>query len=92
MSVIINIGSVSRALPPALAPTSIPSSQSPVSQTSGGDRVKLSRCGPALTHAEEGSSFCTARTRAIRAEILDGTYETPERINGTVERLLDVIV
>lgn len=37
------------------------------------------------------SSFRTAWLRAIRAEISDGTYETPERINGTVDRLLDVL-
>ena len=33
-----------------------------------------------------------AQYKAIRAEIENGTFVTPERIHGTVERLLDVIV
>ncbi len=37
-------------------------------------------------------SLRLAKTNAIRAEIDAGTYETPERIRGTVERLLDIIV
>ena len=45
----------------------------------------------ALSRAVFDSSFRIARTRAIRAEILNRTYETPERIDRTVERLLDVI-
>ena len=37
------------------------------------------------------TSFRMARTRAIRAEIDAGNYETPERIRGTVDRLLDLL-
>jgi len=32
-----------------------------------------------------------ARVRAVQADIENGNYETPERISGTVDRLLDVI-
>jgi hypothetical protein len=32
-----------------------------------------------------------ARVRALQTEIEGGDFETPERISGTVERLLDVI-
>jgi hypothetical protein len=32
-----------------------------------------------------------AWVRAVRAEIESGTYETAERIERTVERLLDVV-
>lgn len=39
----------------------------------------------------EPSSFRLAMVNAIRARIADGTYETSERINGTVDRLLDVL-
>lgn len=39
----------------------------------------------------EPSSFRLAMVNAIRARIADGTYETPECINGTVDRLLDVL-
>jgi len=37
------------------------------------------------------SSLRTARLNAIRAEIKNGTYETPARITATVDRLLDVL-
>lgn len=55
------------------------------------DIVEMSEFAEALARAAERSTFRIARTRAIRAEIVAGTYETPERINGTVDRLLDVI-
>ena len=53
--------------------------------------VQRARADSALADPILDSSFCLARTRAIRAEILNNTYETPERIDTTVERLLDVI-
>ena len=56
-----------------------------------GDTAEFSVRGTALARAMEESSLRIARTRAIREEIANGTFETPERINETVERLLDVI-
>ncbi len=55
------------------------------------DTVEFSHAGMALARAVEDSSLSLARTRVIRAEIHAGTFETPARIEGTVERLLDVI-
>jgi hypothetical protein len=55
------------------------------------DTVEISRFARALARAVELSSFSVARTRAIRAEIENGTFETRRRIEGTVNRLLDVI-
>jgi len=40
----------------------------------------------------EQSSMRRARVRAVQSEIETCTYETSERISGTVDRLLDVIV
>lgn len=37
------------------------------------------------------SSFRSAKVQAVRGEIEAGTYETSERIAGTVSRLIDVI-
>lgn len=45
----------------------------------------------AVSRAVELSSFSIARARAVRSEIDHGTYETSARVDGTVERLLDVI-
>ncbi len=39
----------------------------------------------------ERSSLRRAKLAAVREQIALGTYETPERISGTVHRLLDVI-
>ncbi|MBU0718510.1 MAG: hypothetical protein KJ749_09705 [Planctomycetes bacterium] len=55
------------------------------------DSVEFSRLGRALARGVEESTFSLARIRAIRGQIADGTFETPERINGTVDRLLDVV-
>ena len=96
MSEISNIGStIYPALPytrgvvgPAF-PT--PDTRTDVDNAPRPDRVELSRFNSALERAVDKSSLSIARTRAIRAEIANGTYETPARINGTAERLLDVI-
>jgi len=49
----------------------------------------------ATTPAEDDypvmSSFRAARVLAIKQEIAEGRFESPERIGGTVARLLDVI-
>lgn len=37
------------------------------------------------------SPFRLARLHAIRGEIENGTFETPERLRATADRLLDVI-
>ena len=88
---IINIGNTFPSVP--LSPTTLrrPASPPPTRQLHDGDTVDVSRRGDAATRAVEKSSLRIARTRAIRAEILAGTYETADRINGTVERMLDVI-
>lgn len=55
------------------------------------DLIEFSVVGKALAVAFEHSSLRAAKAAAIRAEISNGTFETPERIKGTVDRLLDVI-
>lgn len=55
------------------------------------DTVELSQVGMVLARAVEESGFRIARARAVRAAIDTGAYETAERIDGTVKRLLDVL-
>lgn len=55
------------------------------------DSVEFSPEGLALSRATGRSSLRLARQQSIRAEINAGTYLTPERLQGTVERLLDVL-
>jgi len=55
------------------------------------DRVELSPMGREFAKILESSSMRRARANAIRSQIENHTYETPERINGTVDRLIDLI-
>lgn len=56
------------------------------------DRVEFSELGRQLADSSPSSSLRIARVQAIRNEIAAGVYETPERIEGVVSRLLDVLV
>ncbi len=90
MSAIINIGAHLPVTPVGPATTASPR---PVARNgTSKDVVEFSVRGEALARAVEESSLRIARARAVRAEIEAGTYETPERLAGTVERLLDIIV
>lgn len=89
MSVILNITQAYSSSAGA-APMASTQGTSAISSTLE-DSVEISGAARALTEAVEASSLRIAQIRAIRAEIADGTYETHERIEGTVRRLLDVI-
>jgi len=52
--------------------------------------VELSPVGIALSKAEVQSRLRADRVCEIRAEIKAGVYETSKRIDGTVERLIEV--
>ena len=91
MSAIVNISSVSAPLPAASTTLTNPTSHPARSRASGEDTVELSWLGRAFASATGQSSLDLARTRAIRADIQAGTFETTERLDGTVEQLLDVL-
>lgn len=55
------------------------------------DTVEPSPAGIALPRAEPRFRLPTMRISDIRAEIRAGTFVTPERLRGTVERLLDIL-
>ena len=55
------------------------------------DTVELSPAGIALSRADVQSRLRIARISEIRAEIRAGTFLTPERIDGTIERLLEIL-
>ena len=87
MSEIANIANV-------FSPSVVPSSRTvrPVETLpTRRDTAEFSRMGETLARAMMESTLRIARTRAIQAEITNGTFETPARLNGTVDRLLDVI-
>ena len=90
MSVIINIDSVYRSSP-YVGEIRGPADRRLTCTMPARDTVEFSRTGRALARAVEESSLRIAWRRAIRAEIENGTYETPERIDKTAQRVLDVI-
>ncbi len=55
------------------------------------DNVEISEAGRALARAEDVSSYRRARIESVRQEIEAGTYETPERVQGTIDRLLALL-
>lgn len=57
----------------------------------GGRAIRKSADGAAIFEVAPESTFRAAYLQAIRSQIATGEYETPERIQGTVDRLLDVI-
>lgn len=56
------------------------------------DIVEFSDLSRSLAAEQASSSFRRARVEAIRREIAEGRFETPERLSGTVNRLLDLLV
>lgn len=68
------------------ASTSVPHSPSLPQE----DMVEFSYV-PALDFLPEPSSLRAAKLAAIKQEIAQGTYDTPWRIQQTVERLLDIL-
>lgn len=91
MSAIIDIGRIQPFAPPVRAnPNSINVPRTTMGSQNR-DTVELSSLGRGLSPFASASSFRTAWIQSIRAEIHNGTYETPERINKTVDHLLDVL-
>ena len=55
------------------------------------DPVEFSRMGKMLAGATDTSSLRQAKIQALRAELADGTFESQERIDGTVDQLIKVL-
>ena len=96
MNVIININDAyaQQAAQPAQTVPKQPAAptRDMLPEEQGDDVVELSGEGLALSQATRESSERLARVRAIREEIENGTFETDERIQGTVDILLSAIL
>jgi negative regulator of flagellin synthesis FlgM len=55
------------------------------------DEVNISSAARMLEQVQQMPEMRQQRIDAVRAEIAAGTYETPERLNIAIERLLDEI-
>jgi negative regulator of flagellin synthesis FlgM len=66
----------------------------PAGKAAGGasiDRVDFSPAAQAAASAAESGEVRQGLVNRIRAEIASGTYETPQKLNAAVDRLLDEI-
>jgi negative regulator of flagellin synthesis FlgM len=59
--------------------------------TQGPDQVDISAAADAAAQVAESGTIRMELVNQIRAQIAAGTYETPERLDGAVDRLLDEI-
>lgn len=55
------------------------------------DQVEISPAAQAAVDAAERGEMRQSLISRIRSEIAAGTYETPDKLNGAVDRLLDEI-
>lgn len=55
------------------------------------DRVEISNVAQSLGSLESDSGVRVEKVLAIREAIQNGTYETEEKLEATIERLIDVI-
>ena len=74
--------------PHSLRPSSAPA-QSPASGVS--DELQLSETGQAASQLSDIPPIRQDRVDAIRAQIAQGTYETPDKLNAALDNLLDEI-
>jgi anti-sigma28 factor (negative regulator of flagellin synthesis) len=92
MSRIIDIGPYLPRMVPSYGTAANAQAIEHVPRTDAADVVDFSSRGRVLSfNIMHGSSLGDAKAAAIRSEIASGQFETPERMRGTVERLLDVI-
>jgi negative regulator of flagellin synthesis FlgM len=66
-----------------------PARETPPSQ--GADRVEISSAAEAAIQAAESGEMRTELVNQLRAQIAAGTYETPEKLDVALDRLLDEI-
>jgi negative regulator of flagellin synthesis FlgM len=56
-----------------------------------GDRLEISETGQLLSNLGGDATIRGDKVAQIRQAIADGAYESPEKIEVTVDRLLDVL-
>jgi negative regulator of flagellin synthesis FlgM len=71
------------ATPPQATPSSSPAA--------GGDQLEISAAGALQSQLSDIPDIRADRVASIRQAIADGSYETPDKIDLALERLLDEI-
>ncbi len=92
MAEIVNIANTIPVVRFPIEAGSRPNSSAPVAEPGKtSDQVEISDLGKAFADLQAASSYNAAKIHAIRKEIADGKFETPERIKGTVDRLFETL-
>lgn len=85
------IGGPSPIRPAHLAPSQGVEASAPGGLEAPQDEVRISSAARALGQLEPGTQIHEARLAEIRAAIADGSYETPEKLEAAVERLVTAL-
>ena len=72
-------------------PQRVGTGQPSVSADSAGDQLEISETGQLLSSFGSDSGIRGDKVAEIRQALANGTYETPEKLDVTVTRLLDVL-
>ena len=75
----------------SLASQRVGTGKPPVAPDSDGDRLEISETGQMLSALGSDSWGRADRIAEIRQSIAGGTYETPDKIDIAVSRLMDVL-
>lgn len=70
-------------------PLSRPASAEPTSQARPADRLELSGVGHLMKVLKADTGIRADKVASIRAQIEAGTYETEEKLNITIDRLIE---
>lgn len=68
-----------------------PQAQRPTSPAAGGDQVDISSAAQLMSKLNDIPDIRADRVQSIRQAIANGTYETDDKLDGAVDRLLDEI-
>jgi anti-sigma28 factor (negative regulator of flagellin synthesis) len=87
-------GAIGGAAP--IRPTHLSASHGVEAAHAGGieapqDEVQISSAARALGHIDAGSQIHEARLAEIRAAIADGSYETYDKLDAAVDRLIEAL-
>lgn len=82
-----SVGAAATAQKAAVVPLQNP----PVSQKSiaSNDAIELSAASTVSQSIDVSSEFRAQRLAQIQQQIADGTYETPEKLDAAIDRLLE---
>ena len=86
-----SIGGAGAIRPTQFAPSQGVSHTAPAGLTAPQDEVQISSAARALGELDQAGQLHEARLAEIRAASADGTYETADKLDAAVDRLIDAL-